>query len=397
MGLFFNRKKNKSDELERQIEEYFKQADGIKNKINAEIYAHFVVVEYIAKEFSKCRINCYRNNEVQYDKDYYRWNIKPNSFQSAAEFKKEFICKLLIYNEVLIFEKNNHDLIIADTFEANRFGTEEYVFSNIQVGNERFIKTFKSEDVIYIKYSNDDVNIQSKVAFLLSELEKLATIASDNFTNSSYKKGILQIDAMKTGNEKFQEKVDKLLNEDFRKFFSNNKNAVLPLYTGMTYEDLNKDRSSTKKSEIEDIKTVINEMISKNAIAYGIHPSMILGNVENTAEADKYTISKAIKPIAEMLENAITEAIYKADGFIKGNYVNISLAPLRDVSVFENAEASDKLIASGQYSIDDLIEARGGRRLNTNWSKQHWMTLNYRAIEDAVSQSEGGEDNGKTE
>jgi len=233
---------------------------------------------------------------------------------------------------------------------------------------------------------------------LLSGLQELTETAMDNFTNSSYKKGILTIEAMQSGNEKFQEKVTKLLNEDFRKFFSNNKNSVLPLYQGMSYQDLNADRSSTKKSEVEDIRNIINEMISKTAIGYGIHPAAILGNIENTENADKYTVGKAVKPIAELLENAINAAVYKTEGFKKGNYVSISLAPLRDISVFENAEASDKLIASGQYSIDDLIEARGGRRLNTEWSKRHWMTLNYRPIEDAINRTaKGGEKDGKTE
>lgn len=401
MGIFFNRNKKKFDEeLEKQLGELIKQSNQIKRKINAEIYANFVVVEYIAREFSKCRINCYRNNEIQYDEDYYRWNVKPNSYQNAAEFKKELASKLLIFNEVLIIEKSNNDLVIADSFESKRYGTNGYTFSSVQVGDERFVKTFRSgaDDVIYITYSNDNVNIRQKVAYLLSGLQELISIAKDNFTNSSYQKGILMIDAMASGNKPLQEKITKLLNEGFADFFSSNQNSVLPLYQGMTYKDLNDDRSSTKKSEVEDIRNVINEMISKSAIAYGIHPSAILGNVENTENAEQYTISKALKPIAELLENAITESVYKVSGFVKGDYVSISLAPVIYSSVFENADASDKLIASGQYSIDDLIEARGGRRLNNEWSTKHWMTLNYRVIEDAINQSaKGGENDGKTE
>lgn len=392
MGLF--NRKQKNDVIEKEIETALQQAKTLDLQINAQVYAFSVVTEFLAREFSKCKFNCYQNNEVTYGKDYYRFNVRPNAYQTATEFKKEIISKLLRDNECLIVEASSYDLIIADSFNKNRLGINKNTFTSVNSNNEFFAKRFIApDDAIYISYCNDEFQINSKVNTLNNGLQKLLQQTAKKCERLNYEKGILKINAMASGNKDFKERLQKLLNNDFRAFFQSSSNAVLPLYEGFEYGKI--DGNEKNEKSLSDIQTLINSMISKTAAAYGVHPAVILGDRENTEEAEKYTVAKAIKPIAEMIENALTESLYGVDGFCKGNYVKIDLTPLRFNSIFDFADASDKLLASGQYSIDDLREARGDRRLNTEWSKRHWMTKNYQNIEEMQKpESEGGEING---
>lgn len=393
MGIFWNRNK-KADKAEAEaFKRWLEEYNAIQSKINAELYAEFIVVEYIAKQFSKAEIKFYSRGEPKKGEEHYRWNIKPNRFQTAVEFKKELTSRLLLHNEVLIFENNQHDLIIADTgFTVNKFGCSEYTFENVSRENERFIGNFRSSNVIYL--TCEETEIRRKLKYLLSGMQELLKTAATMYQNASNQKVLLKIDTNQIGGEDFEKQVDNLVNEKFRQFFNSKKNAVLPLYRGYDYKDLNEDRSSVKKSEIADIKTITDEMISKAAIAHGVKPSVILGDKEDTTIAEKETISNAIKPLANLIENGINISLFQKREFFNGNYAEVDLTPIRYSTIFDNAEASDKLVASGQYSIDEMREARGDKPLNTTWSKAHFLTKNYEFIEllNKDDSAKGGEE-----
>ena len=389
----FTRAKKTSAE-DKELEKIIEEIDAINSMIQAELYAEFVVIEFIAKEFAKCKIKFYKDYKLNEGEEYFRWNIKPNRYQNSIEFKKELISKLLTNNEILIFENTKHDLIIADSFSVKKNGTSEYIFSDVYKEGERILGVFKASDVIYL--SCEENGIKSKLRYLLSGLQQVLTDAAKIHSDSVPKKGIVQIDTLQAGDEDLSEKIDEVINKNFKNFFNSKRNAVLPLYKGVNYKDLNEDRSSAKRSEVSDIKTTIDEMISKAAIAHGIMPSIILGDKENTTEAEKATISNAIKPIADLIETGITASLF-GKAYLNGNYAKVDIMPIRYATIFDFAEASDKLLASGQFSIDEIREARGERRLNTWWSTRHLLTKNYQFIDlmDRTESQEGGENSGE--
>ncbi len=391
MGFFFNlfkrHPKESDEETIKRIQEEF---DFYQNKINAELYAEFVVIEYISKLFSMAEIQIMDGIELKKGDEYYRWNIRPNDFQTGVEFKKEIVARLLLNEEVLIFEDRNN-LIIADPgFNVSKKGSFPYRFSNVSRDGERYFLELNSRNSIYLTYETSE--IRRKLKMYLNGIQSLITEAATNYEISATHKGILEISALARGNKDLEKQIDDILNKQFKQFYSSKRSAVLPLYEGMNYKDLNADRSSTKKSEIADIKTLTDEMISKSAISHGVKPSVILGDKENTEIATKETISNAIKPIASLLEAGINASdLFGKRNYISGKQAKINLAPLRYNTVFDDAEASDKLIATGQYSIDDLRVERGDMPLNTDWSRMHFITLNYQPIEQAIKNSKGGE------
>ena len=56
----FKREKKTSAE-DKELEKIIEEIDAINSMIQAELYAEFVVIEFIAKEFAKCKIKFYKD------------------------------------------------------------------------------------------------------------------------------------------------------------------------------------------------------------------------------------------------------------------------------------------------------------------------------------------------
>jgi hypothetical protein len=66
---------------------------------------------------------------------------------------------------------------------------------------------------------------------------------------------------------------------------------------------------------------------------------------------------------------------------LSGTYLRIDTSSIKHIDLFGISVAFDKLIASGAYSIDELRVKSGDVALNTDYSKQHYITKNYQKIE----------------
>lgn len=390
MALFFKRKKKAAEEKE--IEKIFTEIQQYYTDINVLTYAMCVVINYIARKFALNEVLFYNGNSPVYKENYYAWNVQPNKFQSAYEFKYDIASQLLLNDEVLIIQEGDSLFVAEPGFTVKQVGINEYIFTDVVKNGQRFIgKMYKSSDVMYISYSGNE--IKSKISSMLSGIQELITAASTNYELSSYQKGFIKIQALETGNKNRNEQVDELINNHFKRLFQIKQNAVLPLYEGMDFIDINKDRSSAKRSEVADIKDLIKEAITDVCVGYGVLPSAVIGDKENTKEAERATLTGAIKPLALMLEQVINSIFIEKEKYVKGNYARIELATCIYSTIFDNADASDKLLASTQYSPDELRVARGSRPANEWWSGKHLKTRNYDFISEKMS-NEGGEENG---
>lgn len=379
MGIFNRIRRHYETPEEKEVAELFEQAEDYQNRINALVYSICVVVNFIARKFALCDVNFYKNGKREYKEDYFIWNVKPNKFQTAFELKYDFASQLLLNEEALILEKNDSIFVADYGFSKDKKGINEYIFSNVSKDNETFIDYMKGSDVIYASYEGN--GIRQKLEGLLRGLQDIMTTAASNYELTAYQKGFLNINAPEKGSKELKEKIDDLLNNRFKKLFRVKGNAVIPLYDGMSFIDINNDRSSTKKSEVSDINTLISEMIKETAIAYGVMPSAILGDKENTTEAEKATLGGAIKPIAKMLEQAINgSGIIGKNDFVKDRYAEVDLTPLTYTTIFDHAEASDKLLASSQYSTNELRMARGNRPIDAWWADRYFGTKNYELL-----------------
>lgn len=384
MGIF--RKKQNDDEVER----IYEQIQERRLRIDVLAYAYCVVVNFLARKFALCDILFFDGREPQYSESYFYWNIRPNDYQTAYEFKYEIIKNLLLYNEALIFDKNAQIFVADPIFERKINGTQKYTFKNVSKNDEQIYEYHDSNDSIYLSYPSNE--IKNKLIAQMSLLQELIITAGENYELTSYQKGFIKIDTFESGNNQLKEKVDDLINNQFKKLFNVRKNAVFPLYKGMEYIDINKDRSSSKRSEISDIKELISEAVKECCYCFGIMPSAVIGDKENTTEAEKSTIVTAVKPFAIMLEQAINANYITKRNYIKGKRAEVNLGPLTFTTIFDHADASNLIISSSQYSPDELRVARGSRPRYEWWSDRCFGTKNYELIPENETDVKGGEE-----
>ena len=83
------------------------------------------------------------------------------------------------------------------------------------------------------------------------------------------------------------------------------------------------------------------------------------------------------------------------DYWSKGNYVKVDTSTINHIDILDVAEKVDKLISSGTCCIDETREILGLDPLNTEFSRQHFITKNYDTVEnrligDVKNNNEGG-------
>lgn len=358
---------------------------AIKQEIQLAIEAFAIssAVSFIANAVSKCEFKTYINGNEVKGEEYYLWNIEPNKNQNSSQFIQELISKLLFNNECLVIE-NNGQLIIADSFNQREYALVENIFENVTRKDFTFKRTFKMSEVLYFKYSNDDVQVL--LSDLLKGYNNLLNMAIGKYKRSGGRKGILDIEATATGSKDFQTKFEDLMNNKFKRYFEA-ENAVLPLEKGYKYDEKNGEGNKKSTSEIVDIASITKEVFERVAQALKIPPALLRGDIADIGKVTENFLTFCIDPLIDMLAEETNRKRYGKAAFLKGSYLKIDTTCIRHIDIFAISEAFDKLIASGGYSIDELRVKAGDTELNNAWSKRHWMTKNYSDIEHV----EGGE------
>lgn len=353
-------------------------------KLTIEDFAINVAINLIAGCISKCEFKTYLNNKEVKENEYYMWNVEPNKNQNSSEFIQEFIYKLLYKNEVLIVEVNNQ-LIIADNFYQNEYALLENVFENVTRKDFTFNRKFKMSEVLYFKNNNKD--IKTLVGNLNNGYRELLDMAIGKYKRSGGRKGIAELDAIAKGDEEQKRKVDELFEKKFKKYFES-ENAVLSLPKGVKYEEKNGEGSKKSTSEMVDIQNLTREIFDRVGQAFKIPPALMRGDIADIDKVTNNFLTFGIDPLVDMVSEEINRKRY-GKAILKGSRLEINTTCIKHIDIFSVAEKIDKLISSGMYSIDGLLEKVGEVPLKTEWSDKHWITKNYSEINQI--DLEGGE------
>lgn len=354
-----------------------------------EAYALTTVIDLIVKMLASCELKVFDNNKPVKNMTWYRLNVQPNRNQTASEFWSEVWKKLIFFGEVLIVPRYNSELIIADSFTKTPYVAYDTVFDNID--REGFDLGRKDmSEVFYLSYQNP----QAKIALsaVLKNYSKLINNTGDAVINDSGIKGTLNITQQAQANKlDFEEKFKDLMNNYFRSWFKN-KNAVLPLWGGMTFTP-SQVKGNATTSRVSEYQALFSDAVRRTAAAFGVAPALLTGEVAGIDEALSFTMTSCISPNAEALGTMLTAKNFSMNDVLKGCRIVADVSTIEHTNIFRIAQALDKLIASGMYSVDELREKVGDYAFNEDWSSEHWMTKNYDSIQ-TVLNGEGGDSNG---
>ncbi len=361
-----------------------KEIQGIALDTSMRKIAFWSVVNRIANIISKCEFCTYSSHKKIFSDEYYSWNFSPNKNQSSDIFLKEMISKLYSNNETLVIEKGG-ELYVADDFKKESKGTKEYIFYDIKIEEQIITRKYRSEDVLYFKLN--DENVKGILDALYENYKKLIDLSINAYRKTKGSKGTLSIDTIASGDPNFQENLKKLLEEDFQKFF-NSDNAVLPLFKGYEYKQL--DSKTYSADNTRDIKSQFDDIFDFTARGFCFPPSLAKGDVQDTQKAIDEMLTFCIDPLVDMIQTEINRKKY-GKKVLDGDYLKIDTTSIKHIDIIDVATSVDKLIGSGVTSVNDILKLMGMPKIDEGWANAHYLTKNYSTFEELLKNAKGGE------
>lgn len=349
--------------------------------------AFWSTVNIIANAVSKCEFKTYFNGKEVKGKEYYIWNFEPNVNQNSSVFLHKLLAKLYRNNKCLVIEQNGQ-LIVADSFERKSYALYEDVFSQVQVGDFVFDRTFTQSEVLYYELNNTDV--RSLINGLYESYSKLISCTIKAYKKSRGTKGIFKYGTMPVAGEDAEEKLKSFINEKIIKWVES-ENGALPLGEGQEWKELEHKTYQTETTR--DIRAQIDDIFDFTARALCVPPVLLRGDVQDASKVTDQLLTFCVDPLCDMLQEEINRKRNGYEGFINGTYLKIDTSTIKHIDLFDVATAVDKLIGSGAFCINDIRKAAGQEPINEDWANQHWMTKNYETVQNALISLEGGEKN----
>lgn len=374
------------DEKEDKKIDYKFVCQKLASEIMIRELAFNMVVNKISSALSKCKVNVYYNGKRAKDEEWYRWNIQPNINQSSNQFWSKLIYYLYNYNEALVITRGN-ELYVADSYVKNEdYAFFEHTFTGVTINGYALNKTYRMSEVFYFELNNR--NIRNYLNGTLQLYSELINAAYSSYLVANGNKGVLKINQFAENSEDFTEQFNQLLNEDFKIFFSN-ANAVLPLYEGFEYIQLdNKGTQSTTR----DFKSLLDDVISMTANAFNVPSSIANGTVQDTSKAIDEFLTFCIDPLIEMLTDEMNRKSFSPYQIINGYYFKFNTLAIKHIDILDIANAIDKLLSSGFTCINDLRILIGLDPIDEEWANQFFMTKNYAPIEELLNALKGGDE-----
>lgn len=358
--------------------------EAIANMFMKEL-AFYTCVNKIANALSKCEFKTYLENiEVKGD-EWYKWNVEPNQNQNASVFLNKLVEKLYRTNEALVVEINQN-LYVADHFLKEEHALYDHKFEGITIDGYTLNKTFYMKDVLYFELNS--TNVKKYVDGMNQSYSQLLTCAFKAYQKSRGSRGILKVGAIAQAQQNFEEEFRKLITEHFSKFFKAD-NAVLPLFDGYDYQDISNSSKTYSVENTRDIKALADDTFEFTARAFSFPPSLAKGDVQDTSKATDELLSFVIDSLAKMISQEINR---KRNGkeVLNGNYLKVDTTSVKHIDLFDVATPVDKLISSGAFTINDILETIGKPKLDEEWADQHFITKNYGTIQDILSGLDAG-------
>ncbi len=351
--------------------------------------AYEIAISYIASAITKCKFKTYKKYEEVTQEEYYKLNISPNPNENASTLWNKMIYKLYKEGEVLIVPKGNF-LFCVDSFqkEENPFRGNKY--SGITIGKEIIQKTYKENEVYHFAFEN---NMDSLLNETYAKYAEIMAYAIKSYTRSNSKKYKLILENIKAGDKEFQEQFENVVKKQLETFIKND-NAVYPQFQGYDLQEMSLQNKEKDSKDVIQLRQDTFEMV---ASSIKIPIKMLYGDMNNVEEVINQFLTFAIDPIAKLISEEITRKSILYEDWKKGNYIQIDTTSINHIDILNVGEKVDKLIASGTTNIDEIRGRIGLNKLNTDFSKQFWITKNYDTVENLLKSILKGGGNGAEE
>ena len=348
-------------------------------------------IDLIAGVLSKCEIRTFQNGKEIYGEEYYRWNYEPNQNQNASEFRHRIVSDLIRTGSCLVVQDAAGQLLIADTWRRRQYAMMPDCFEGVTVGAGTegaftFNRKFRANDVMLFRLHNQRVT--ALLDTLNAEYAELLDSAAAKFQRSAGEHGVLKISApaltrqygvKEDGTPRtFTDVQNEMMTKQFSNYFRS-PNAVMTLFEGFEYESRGSDGTRKSTSDVKDIQDLNAEIYDRVANALQISPQLLRGNVSDTKEAETFTISFGIEPIAVSIEREANRKLNGKD-VLDGTRLMVDTGTIRHQDIWTAAASGDKLRAAALFSTNEIRRKLREPKIDEPWANDYVLTKNYESI-----------------
>lgn len=332
-------------------------------------------INFIARTISANDVRFSKDNKrIKNDWDYLL-NVRPNTDQSASDFWQSLIYKLINNNEILIVNINDN-LLIADSFYREEYALFPDIFSNVTYKNYTFNRKFNMDQVIYLTYNN--TKLTKFMDGLFSDYADVFANVIDATKRAHQIRGVVDVESAQSfsddNNNKLQGYIDKLFNA-----FANKTLAIVPQLKGMKYSEISD--GTTSNLSIEEGNKLKRALTDDVAKILGIPTAIVHGEMADLDKSMKAYIKFCINPLLKKIEDELNAKIFEKSEIQDG--YKIEIRGIQISNVIENAEAVDKLVASGAYTRNEVREKFGDERADDPELDKYVITKNYQTVDAA--------------
>lgn len=336
--------------------------------------ALYIAKSYIANSISKCEFKVYESGKEVKDTQYYLWNVNPNPNQSSSQFLNLLINELYDKAHALVVPFKNR-MYVAEGFSIDERPMKENLFKAVTIEGETLAKTYKASEVFYFKL--DSKSVKKLIDGLHDTYGQLIASAAAAYKRRNGAKYKLNLESMRQGDAAFMEQYETIIKGQLKSFIESD-NTVYPQFKGTDLQEF----GSNVAQNADDVIKLRKEIFDVTAQAFKIPLPMMYGNITNIQEIVKVFLTFCIDPLADMLGEEITRKTNSFDTWKNGQkFVRVDTSCINHIDIFDIANAADKLISCGAFSIDDLLEVLNRQPLDTEFSRKHWITKNYSDVE----------------
>ncbi len=336
-----------------------------------------IAVTYISNALSKCKVRVYEGGkEVENDLSY-RLNVSPNQNQSSSEFMNTLVKRMCHDGEALVYPYQSRELFVARSYHRQPNAPDEDYFEDIVLSDRCTLKKAYISRLYFFKLNNP--NVQALVSGVMKDYGTLMDAAMRGFKQTRGRKFKLSMDSMKADDPVFQKQYEGVVKKNIKEFIESDT-AVFPEFQGYDLSAM-PNESAGGSSDIIDMRKEIFDVVAQ---AWKIPTSMMYGNMTNTAEIVKQFLTFAVDPVASVISREFTRKSFTQREWAQGSHVQLDTKTINHIDILDVADKVEKLISSGTFSIDMVLDELGYQKLNTEFSQAHWITKNYSLIEEAM-------------
>jgi HK97 family phage portal protein len=337
-------------------------------------------INFIGRTISQSDFRVMRNNERQRNDWDYLLNVRPNTDQSAADFWQNFIYTLIDENEVLVILTDNNDLLIADSFTRDEYAVYPDVFRDVTVKDYTFQRTFRMDEVLYITYNNE--KLTKFMDGMFNDYGDLFSRMLEVSLRKNQIRGTVGIDSTQSLDDKSQTKLQNFIDKLFTSFRKNSI-ALVPKLKGFEYNEVSKGEDNGQS--LEDLSKLKRSLIDDVANILGIPNALIHGELAEYDTSIKAYVRFCIGPIIKKIQNELNAKLLEKKDYLNGD--RIEVFGLTEKDLIEQAEAVDKLVASGAFTRNEVRVLFGKERSDNPELDKFVITKNYQSAD----ATEGGE------